>query len=392
MEAVTALQCELDTLLDEDLASVRDREQNAFDRLIAPFQNRLVLFGAGNLGQTALRCLHSAGIEPLAFSDNKAALWGSSVSGVTVLSPEDAAERFGDSAAFFVTIWSHGHTFCGTRDQLGSLGCRNVFPAATLRWKFAHMLLPFFCQDLPSKVYEQASEVKKAAVLWADERSLEQYKSQVRWRALGEHSGFGRRDKAEQYFPEEIFSLLPEEEFVDCGAYVGDTLRILIARQQNKVMRAIAIEPDPVNYAELARFTSGLDVKGITIHNVALGRSRTRVQFNSRGTPASSVASNGEISVDCVPLDELLHDSRPTYLKMDIEGSEEDAILGACRTIQRDSPVLAVCMYHKQKDLWSLPLLIREVRPDYRFFLLAHAEEGWETVCYAVPKERCRYA
>jgi hypothetical protein len=74
---------------------------------------------------------------------------------------------------------------------------------------------------------------------------------------------------------------------------------------------------------------------------------------------------------------------------MDIEGSEMDALAGASRIIREQGPLLAICVYHKQDDLWKIPLLIHSLNPEYRFFLRPHKLEVWDLVCYAVPKARC---
>jgi hypothetical protein len=89
-----------------------------------------------------------------------------------------------------------------------------------------------------------------------------------------------------------------------------------------------------------------------------------------------------------VPLDALIADARPTLLKLDIEGAEPDALLGARNTIVRHTPVLAVCVYHAQDHLWSIPLALQQLRDDYAFFLRPYNEEGWDLVCYAVPRMR----
>ena len=73
---------------------------------------------------------------------------------------------------------------------------------------------------------------------------------------------------------------------------------------------------------------------------------------------------------------------------MDIEGAEPDAIRGASRAIEAEAPILTVCSYHQQDHLWTIPLLIHSIRPDYRFFLRPHLLEVWDLVCYAVPETR----
>lgn len=68
---------------------------------------------------------------------------------------------------------------------------------------------------------------------------------------------------------------------------------------------------------------------------------------------------------------------------MDIEGSELEAINGAIKTIRRDKPVLAICIYHKQEDFWKLPLRIKEICPEYtKFWIEQYSPWDIETVLY----------
>jgi hypothetical protein len=62
--------------------------------------------------------------------------------------------------------------------------------------------------------------------------------------------------------------------------------------------------------------------------------------------------------------------------------------MGARRTISEQKPVLALSAYHKQDDLWELPLEIFEMQPEYDFRLVPHVSDGWDLVLYALPKER----
>src|SRR5207248_8599761 len=138
---------DLEALLSEDLGSVRDRERSSLDRILAQVDGRLVLFGVGSLGLSSLQCLLRDGIRPVAVCDNNRALWGATVEGVPILSPAEAAAHYGSSAAFFVTIWVTNHRYAETCDQLVAAGCRHVYSAAPLRWKYSQDLLPYFLQD-----------------------------------------------------------------------------------------------------------------------------------------------------------------------------------------------------------------------------------------------------
>ncbi|MFZ3211176.1 MAG: FkbM family methyltransferase [Terriglobales bacterium] len=383
---------ELDGLLAEPLDAVVERERTAFDRLLATCDGQLVLFGAGSFGRKALQSLRGGGIEPLAFSDNGESKWGTEVDGIPVLSPSDAANRYGTSTLFVVTIWSKGHFYPDTQSQLRQLGCRHIEPASTLRWKFASQLLPDFWQDLPHKLYEEASHVRAAASLWSDHYSRDEYLRQVRLRT---HGDFTRlcAPLPDQYFPQDILRLSSNEVFVDCGAFDGDTL-LEFVRHQGSCKQMVAIEADPENYRRLCARASSLNgVRGrITTYNVAVGKTSGTVRFRSTGGEGACVANDGETVIPQAALDDLLPDLAPTYIKMDIEGAEMEALAGAQRLIRQYRPMLAVCLYHKPWDLWSIPLFIRSLQPDYRLFLRPHAEDGWDCVCYAVPPERAEGA
>ena len=108
------------------------------------------------------------------------------------------------------------------------------------------------------------------------------------------------------------------------------------------------------------------------------------------GSLGSAISDHGAVEVECISIDELLSDPTPTLLKMDIEGAEPDAIARASRVLRSDALVLAVCLYHRQEDLWQISLQIRAANPGYRLFLRQHTDDCWEEVVYAIPAHRLR--
>lgn len=382
---------ELDRILSEPIASVVDREEKALDRLLEDCGRRVVLFGAGGLGRQTLTCLRTIGIEPLAISDSNPQLWGTRVDDIPVVAPHDAASRFGSHALFIVTIWNPFHWYSETRRRLQDLGCQRITSASPLYWRFADTFLPFYSQDLPHKVYENRASVLAAAGLWADERSRQEYLQQISWRACGLWS-FTRPSDRESYFLDELFSLIPEEVFIDCGAFDGDTLRTFLSRTNGHFRHCVAIEPDSITFATLEAFVARLprEVRQkISLLHCAVGAERAMIPFQASGQLSSKSSHDGHSEVLALPISELPDLVRPvTFIKMDVEGAESDALWGARATIERDTPVLAICVYHTQADLWNLPLLMKEMCPDSDMHLRCHEGDGWQTVAYAVPPER----
>src|SRR5208283_2974450 len=145
--------------------AVRARERSAFDDLARPFAERLVLFGAGPLGKSVLAGLRRAGVEPLAFADNKRDLWRQRVMGLPVLSATEAAEQYGRSACFVVTVYQGS----SVRRQLASLGCQRVVAFAPLLWKYADVFIPQCCLELPHRLIEQCDSIRRCYATLADE-------------------------------------------------------------------------------------------------------------------------------------------------------------------------------------------------------------------------------
>ena len=388
---------EIDELLAEGVAGAVERERTEFDRLAAPFTDALVLFGAGNMGRTIRRKLRTVGVEPLAFADNNPALQGRLVEGVPVLSPVEAANRFGSSAAFVVSIWGVGATdrMAARVRQLRDLGCRKVVPFPPLFWKFPALFLPCQMVDLPHRVHEDAWVVRQVCDLWADDFSRREYLAQLKWRLRADFDCMADPVPQTIYFPSDLFRLGEREVFVDCGAYDGDTVESFLKLTGRRFQWIVAFEPDPANHEKLRKSVESLApelARRIEIRREAVGASDGPVRFAALGTEGSGIGE-GDLEVECVTLDRVLKDRPgPSHIKMDIEGAEIEALRGARETIARHAPVLAICSYHRQPDLWNIPNLIHSLNPDYRLFLRPHLIEGWDVVCYAVPPQWGRIA
>jgi len=301
-----------------------------------------------------------------------------------------------------ITIWG-GKKSWGDEDRMGdrvrdlkALGCERVTTFGQLAWKYPAGLLPYYSVDLPHKVHDQADEVRAAFQLWSDDSSRQEYVNQVRWRLRLDFDCLADPVAETMYFPPDLLELSPDEIFIDCGAYDGDTLDVFLRESRGQFRKIVALEPDPANFAKLQswlRERLGSDDRS-SAFQFASGARRETISFIADGSDAARVGTSGAdgvVDVQSVALDELLAGSSPTFLKMDIEGSEFNALTGARGIIAKDRPILAICSYHLQNDLWKLPLLINSFTEGYEFFLRPHKLEVWDLVTYAVPKERRTY-
>lgn len=385
------LQRELEFLLAETVEEAQERESSAFDKVAGP-GSELVLFGAGNLGRRTLAGLRKIGIEPRCFVDNNSSRWGQSLDGLPLIGPQEAARLYGSSATFVIVIWGAlGKDRMSTRiEQLRQLGCRSIATFIPLYWKFPHLFLPHYTIDLPHRIHLESDRIRKAFSLMADDRSRNEFLAQLKFRAQGDFAALPSPVEGPIYFREELFRLGKRGTLVDCGAFDGDTLNLFLEVTASSFDRIIAFEPDPDNFARLSGFVDTLPIairQRIMLHQAATGAVHERVKMEVGSGPSSHLGS-GDSEVECLTLDSVLREVPATFIKMDIEGSELSALAGAQDSIRRDRPILAISAYHRQSDLWNIPLCIHELDPDYSFYLRPHMLEAWDLVCYAVPDRR----
>jgi hypothetical protein len=110
----------------------------------------------------------------------------------------------------------------------------------------------------------------------------------------------------------------------------------------------------------------------------------TELKFNSEGTMASCVSDAGNTIVEVDTIDNILQGQRATFIKMDIEGAELNALKGAEQTIKKYKPKLAICVYHKADDFTTIPQYIKSLVPEYKLYFRVHRCSPQESVLYAV--------
>jgi len=346
------------------------------------FADRLVLFGAGGLGRKIADTLRTEGHQVLAFCDNNPALWGSQIEGIPVVSPPSAANSF-PSAVFMVAIW-HPNRTEGVRHhvrQLLELGCRDVTCFVPMFWKYPKVFLPNMFWAVPGELDHDKPLIDDAAGLF-DPAGRQEFERQVRLRLYGDVMCLRDPEPGPQYFPQGVVTLSPDETFVDCGAFDGDTVHDFIHVAQGRFRRIITFEPNPDNFRKLA---ASLTDDRVLVHAKAVGAKPQTLHLVGSGA-GSTISQSGGTAIDCTTLDIALAGEQPTYIKMDIEGSEMDALLGAAETIRRHRPKLAICVYHRPDHLWRIPLLLKKLFPDSHMTLRSHMMDGFDTVCYCIPK------
>ena len=171
------------------------------------------------------------------------------------------------------------------------------------------------------------------------------------------------------------------EVFVDCGAYIGDTARSYLKNFRN-FRKMYLYDVVPANLRKAKEELSGYEK--IIYRNVGVGspeQAGMKISVNDTETSTFSFGENGIIhdpdsegaetadtKVEIVTIDNDIKE-KISFLKMDIEGAETDALKGAQEHIVNDHPKLTICAYHHYEHLWEIPALIRAMDSEYRLYL-----------------------
>lgn len=190
----------------------------------------------------------------------------------------------------------------------------------------------------------------------------------------------------------ELLSLPLVHCAADFGAYTGDSAAAL--QKAAPLSYLLCVEPDPRSFRKLAKWAAGVTDFEVDCRCAAVLDRIGYAPFAASGNRGAGLLSvmpgtpvgPGEIPI--FPPDSLLEGRNVEYLKYDVEGAEQAALIGTKNTIARCRPRLKVACYHRSEDLYALPLLLREIAPRYRLYLRRTAGvPAWDIDLIALPEE-----
>lgn len=337
----------------------------------------ILLFGAGSGGETALKKLAMYNtINILNIYDNDPKKIGKMCYELIITSPELITDHEKSTPVVISSMY-----FAEIAVQLFNLGFEYLYDY--------HQLFPvhsphFFNQEI---IEIHKDKIETLFNLLEDTRSQEALLSLLQYRLTLDYKLLSQTISRDQYFPSEIIALSENEVFVDAGAHVGLTALEFAKRSNNQFNKIICFEPDAANIQQLKLNIRECPMSAkIDVLNLGVYDSAQELSFSSEDSTCSSahISNSGNIIIHTVSIDEQLQNEHITFIKMDIEGAEIPALIGAQKTIQQSRPKLAISVYHTPTDLWEIPLLLKQMNPEYKLYLRNHSGSILETVCYAI--------
>lgn len=217
-----------------------------------------------------------------------------------------------------------------------------------------------------------------------DERSKEVLDKIIKFRLSGDVKYLANFsfDPTGQYF-DSCVEFNDKEVFLDVGCFDGYTSLEFINHVKS-FDKIYVFEPESKNMSTVRSNLAKHKNKVEFIESGLSYRSMT-LKFESSGS-SSKISSEGDCEIRVQTLDSM-NLKNVSYIKMDIEGAELDALKGSNQTIKDCHPKLAISVYHKADDLRKIPEYILSIRNDYDIYLRHYTEGVTETVMYFLPKK-----
>ncbi len=330
----------------------------------------IVLYGMGDGADKVITAFSKFNITPSAVMASDDFVRGQSFRGYKVQKLSDIENTYDD----FIIALCFGSQLEDVIKRIYSVSQKH---------KLLVPSVPVFGDNIFDKEFAEKnySLIEKTYNIFEDEKSKEVYKNVLIFEYTGKLEFLKKAETPKEEAFINILKLNDNEFFADLGACKGDTVEEFLS-YVNDYERIIALEPNGKNYEKLKSFCK--NIKNSECWNIAAYSKGTTLYFNKKSGRSSAQDING-VPVMASSLDGILSGRKATYIKMDVEGGEMKALEGSTNVLKKHKPKLNIAAYHRSEDIFTLPLIIKAINPEYKIYLRHHPYiPFWDTNLYCI--------
>lgn len=341
---------------------------------------QVILYGAGIDGIKVLMELSKYSIDVIAFFDIRAELIPD-IKGIPVLKPDSNLidENYKVNIPIILTVKPFKPRDASIINMLFEFGYRNILKATDIFDFYS------FTNNDISNFVNTRSSIINCAKIFHDELSYNIYKGFITSHASKQYDTFVPPSQHIKYFDDDFEENKGFQRFIDCGAFTGDTL-IDLNRLKGKIEKIALFESDLLTFQKLLQTVdegTELWAEEMSLYPCGVWSDTIKLKANNGMGLNSHISNDGNDIIQCVSLDQVLKGFKPTFLKMDVEGAEYQALLGSKNIIKESKPDMVISLYHDLRDIWELPLFIHSWDLGYKFYIRTYGSGGNATMLYA---------
>ena len=217
--------------------------------------------------------------------------------------------------------------------------------------------------------------------LLADLKSQQVFDALLRYRRSGDIADCSIPSLDDEYTPADLPRFAEPLRLIDCGAFTGVAVHKFLTAGYT-IDSLVAFEPDLANFAILAG--RNFPIASALCLPLGTWSTTTQLKFSSGSSMASHLSDQGDVTIQCVAVDDLLHGQAINLVKLDVEGAEIETLKGMKQLIHEQRPNLLVSAYHTPGHLHEIAELIDDWGLGYRFHLRVHEQNSFGVVLYAL--------
>lgn len=344
----------------------------------------IVLYGMGNGADKILDWCNKNSVKVQEVFASDAFVRGQSFRGFTVLKYSDIVEKYDD----FLIVLAFATESPIVLPQFYELSTKHEFVAP-------HLAL-FEGDEMVTKEWLEKYETRLQTTYnnLADNKSKEVFADLINYKISGNINYLKSAETSRRSDLVELIQLdsspSSKEVYLDLGAYNGDTIEEFLELTDNNYHKIIALEPDTKNFKKLKKNVETNQIANTILINKGIWNENTTLFFSNSGGRQSTLVDATKLEVDVTTINTICKEAQLdepiTFIKMDVEGAEIEALTGGDIFIAKDKPKLFIAAYHRDNDLFLLPELITKLA-DYNIYLRKHPYiPAWEINYICIPK------
>ena len=340
-------------------------------RVLSKCEKPIALYGMGDGADKVLSAFERFGIKPAAVMASDDFVRGQSFHGFRVKRLGELEAELGE----FTVALCFASQLPGVIASIKNVASRHRLLVPTV---------PVFGDTLfdGDFIHDNLQQIEAAFGLFGDDLSRRVYTSVLNFYHTGDISLLDAITTPKSEAFESILKIGDNEFYLDLGAYNGDTIDEFLRFGGGAYRKILALEPNAKNYSKLCARCGNMERTRLL--QLGAWSCDTTLLFNNKAGRNSAIAEKGT-ETRVAAMDSLLDGEKPDYIKADVEGAEYETLTGLKNTLAHCKPKLNFSAYHRFEDLFRLPLLIKELNPDYKIYLRRHPYiPAWDTNLYCV--------
>lgn len=236
-------------------------------------------------------------------------------------------------------------------------------------------------------IFNEESSITRVENLLSDSESIRIYRKVISFYRKKSDARI-QLSQFHQYFDKCLIDFSLVQSICICGGF-DEKCITNVNENGSDVTNLFVFEPCKTHYKTLTNQTTNFEnIKNLVNLPIAVGKELSNGFLDENGTNShlSIVPTNQSVVVNSI--DNMFKFCEIDYFTIDVEGFENDVIEGARNYIEKNSPIMAIAVYHRIDDIWQIPGRIYSINPTYKFYIRNYSGYITETIVYAIPRSK----